>query len=187
MAWLTTVKHALPTVPCKNLLILGLSQTLWAHVAVENGSMGLKPAALRRDVRICDPLETRPRPTPYVLPCRIWSLWSNHMGVGKIWESQKFETLGTRRPNCVRWHDRPQRDHFSPPDVLFISCRMWTFYEIRRENWGPCIPPFKQGRQRRGGWGGCIPPIILARGIQCLSSPPCCCCRSENASWTIRL
>jgi len=20
---------------------------------------------------------------------------------------------------------------------------MWTFYEIRRENWGPCIPPFK--------------------------------------------
>ena len=121
MAWLTTVKHALPTVPCKNLLILGLSQTLWAHVAVENGSMGLKPAALRRDVRICDPLETRPRPTPYVLPCRIWSLWSNHMGVGKIWESQKFETLGTRRPNCVRWHDRPQRDHFSPPDVLFIS------------------------------------------------------------------
>ena len=126
MAWLTTVKHALPTVPCKNLLILGLSQTLWAHVAVENGSMGLKPAALRRDVRICDPLETRPRPTPYVLPCRIWSLWSNHMGVGKIWESQKFETLGTRRPNCVRWHDRPQRDHFSPPDVLFISCRMWT-------------------------------------------------------------
>ena len=28
-----------------------------------------------------------------------------------------------------------------------------------------------QGRQRRGGWGGMHPPIILARGIQCLSSP----------------
>ena len=30
-----------------------------------------------------------------------------------------------------------------------------------------------------GGMGGCIPPIILARGIQCLSSPPPLLLRSD--------
>ena len=45
-----------------------------------------------------------------------------------------------------------------------VLVEIWQRYNV-----GLCT---STGASTAGGWGGCIPPIILARGIQCLSSPP---------------